>query len=319
MRKKTGFLIAGVFAFSLFGARACPAEVIDKILVVVNDEIITQGEVDRILRPIYLQYKSSYSEEEFGDKFATARRNVLNTLINDKLLLSEAKRRKIEVTDEELNERIDKVKKDFASEEEFKEALAHEKLLLSEFKRKHKERLMIDMLIDGEIKGKISISPTEVAEYYQKHRNEFKEPRKIRLRSILIRINAKRTPEEAAELAKRMLARLEEGGDFGLLAKEYSEDSYAESGGDMGWVTEGELMDRINDFIFNLDKNETSGILTTNLGLHIFKVEDKVPASVNNFDEAREKIERVLYMKKVDAKLKQWLARLKENAYIAFK
>lgn len=295
------------------------AEVVGKILVIVNDEIITQGGLDRILIPIYKQYKELYTGQELARKLDEARRNVLQKLIQDKLLLTEAKRRKIEAEDEEIERRIEEVRRRFPDEEEFKKALERENIVLSELEKRFKERVIIDKLVDMEIRRRVSISPNEIMGYYESHKDEFEEPEKIRLRSILIKISEDRPEREALESAKRILARLKVGANFGLSAEKYSDGPYAESGGDMGWVKPGELMARINDLIFTLEENQISNILKTNLGFHIFKVEEKMPSRAKEFREARDEIEQILFSNKIEEHLGRWIENLKKDAYIAFR
>ena len=113
--------------------------------------------------------------------------------------------------------------------------------------------------------------------------------------------------------------RLEEGGDFALLAERYSEGPYASSGGDLGWIRNGELMNRINDIVFTLNDNEISGIIETNLGFHIFKAEDREEPRELDLYEVKDQIEQMIYSQKTNDKLRSWVDRLKENAYIAFR
>ncbi|NQU95423.1 MAG: peptidylprolyl isomerase [Candidatus Omnitrophica bacterium] len=308
-----------VAAFLFCAAPSAFTEVVDKILVIVNDEIITQGEVDRILIPIYIQYKNLYSGQELTEKLDEVRSNVVSRLVQDMLLLSEAKKREVVVTDEEVEQRIEEIKKNFSSEEEFERALAAEDIALGSLKKKHRERIMIDKIIDAEIRHKISVSPSELVEFYETNKEKFREPQKVKVKSILIKVSEERPEKKSLKLAKTVLRRLKEGGDFGLLAKEYSDGPYAESGGQMGWVREGELMDKLNDLVFSLDENETSGILKTKLGFHIFLVEEKEPSSTMDFNKAKPRVEQITLNKKIQDKLGQWIESLKKDAYIAFR
>ena len=308
-----------VFLYSLYLAPFSSAEVVGKILVIVNDEIITQREIDRILTPIYEQYKKLYTDEELAKKLDEARRNILQKLIQNKLLLTEAKRRKIEALDKEVQRKIEEVKKRFPNEKEFKKALLEENVVLSELEKGFKEKIIIDRLIDMEIRRRISVAPSEIMAYYETHRNQFEEPEKVKLKSILVKAGEGRPEGEALELAKKVLARLTEGANFASLAEKYSDGPYAESAGDMGWVKAGELMGKINDLIFTLEKNEISGILKTNLGFHIFMVEEKAPSRTKQFHEARDKIEQIIFSDKIEEHLGQWIESLKKDAYIAFR
>ncbi len=317
-RKSKNFFTALFLSFFLISAPAA-CEVVDKILVVVNDEIITQGEIDRIFMPIYAQYSNLYSGQELVQKLDEAWKNVLERLIQDKLLLCEAKRMKIEVDDREVEAKLDEVRQRFPSEKEFERTLAMENIVVNDLERKFRERFMTDRLIETELRKDISVTPNEILLYYEDNKEMFREPEKIKLKTILIRLDERRAEEQAIAFAKEILARIEKGGDFERLAKEYSEGPYAASGGDMGWVEEGELMGRINDLVFSLDENQVSPILKTNLGFHIFKIDEKKPAREMEFHEAKKRIEQILYNAKTQEKIKNWVDRLKEDAYIAFK
>jgi len=319
MPHKFKSLLNILFIFLTLATTLAYSEVVDKIVVVVNDEIITQGELDRMLLPVYKQYKGLYAGAELEEKLEEVRRNILNRLIEDKLLLSEVKRRKIEITDEEVKAKLDDVKSRFATDEEFEEALASENILLSDLEKNYKERIAIDKMVDSEIRKALSISPHEVIDYYKSHQEEFNQPAKVKLWAILLKTNESRSEEEMLRAAKELLGRLEEGADFKGLAKTYSEGPYRESGGDMGWVRKGELMKEIDELVFSLEEGETSGILKTSLGLHIFKIEEKMPSRPAEFQEVRELIEEALYRKKTEEKLKVWIHELKKNAYIAFR
>lgn len=295
------------------------AEVVDKILVIVNDEIITQGEVDRILTPIYEEYKKLYADQELAKKLDEVRRNILERLIQNKLLLAEAKRRKMEVEDAEIERKLEEVKKRFPDEEEFKKAMARENISLTELEKRYKDKIMMNRLIDMEIRGRASVAPGEIMDYYENHKDRFREPQKIKLKSILVKISRERPEEEALELVKKILARLKEGATFGLLAEKYSDGPYAKSRGEMGWVREGDLMTRINDLVFGLEENGISGILRTKLGFHIFMAGQKVPSRTKEFREAEDEIEQILFNEKIEKHLGRWIENLKKDAYIAFR
>ena len=306
-------------AFSLLFSTSSQAIVVDKIVVVVNDEVITQGDIDRILRPLYQQNKDTLTAEDMAEKLDEARKQLLKRLINDKLLLAEARRKEIEVEQSEIDAKLSEVKKRFPSEEEFIQAITQENILLSDLEKQYKERIMIDKIIDKEVRWTVAITPNEALTFYDENKKDFNEPKKVKLHSILIRVGENYSSAKAEKLARRILSRLEEGGDFAALAKQYSEGPYADSGGDMGWVKENDLMKRINELVFNMEINEISGILETTLGFHIFKVEGKAPARTKTYQEVKSRIEEILYRSKVEEKLIKWLDELKENAYIAFR
>lgn len=318
MRKK---LSAVVFLALLSGAISSLSycEVVDKIVVVVNNEIITQREIDRMAGPVYEQYRALYYGDELVKKVEEARLGIINQLIEDKLILSEAKRLNIEVTDDEVELRVNDIRKHFNSKEDFEAALLEQGLMLKDLRARYREQIMTRRLIDQRIGSRITISPSEVSDYYNKHLNEYIQPEEIRLRNILIRPRSGLEPAKALALAKEVLRRLSEGGDFAGLAKEYSEGPNAKEGGLMGYIKKGDLLPEIEAIVFNLKEGELSGVVQTSLGYHVFKVEEKRPRKTNDLSEVRHDVEEAIFKEKVRGKLKGWIEGLKKNAYIAFK
>jgi len=188
---------------------------------------------------------------------------------------------------------------------------------LKDLRTRYKEQLMTKRLIDQKIGSKIVVTPVELSNYYNSHIDKFMMPEEIKLRNILIK--PKEDPKKALELANNILARLKEGSDFAGLAKVYSEGPNASEGGLMGYVKKGDLLPEIEKVVFELNEQETSGIIQTSVGYHIFKVEEKKASKQMSLSEARNAIEEALFQEKVKEKIKGWIEGLKKNAYIAFK
>lgn len=314
--KKTILLILAALFFSAYLASA---EVIDKIIVVVNGEIITQGEIDRIVSPIFERYRTVYSGDELFRKLEEARQKVIGQLIEDRLMLSEAKRLNVEVSEREIDAKVAETESRFESRKKFERALMEQKLSIKDLRVKYKEQLLIRRLVDQKVGARILITPVEIANYYNEHKEDFVQPEEIRLRNILIRPKDDVTPEKAAGLAQDIHSRLKAGGDFADLARTYSEGPNAEEGGLMGYVKRGDLMPEIESKVFNLNEGDVSGIIQTNLGYHIFKVDEKKEPKELGLTEVRGEIEEAIFKSKIHEKMKEYIEGLKKNAYIAFK
>ena len=154
------------------------AAVVDKILVVVNNEVITQGEIDRILAPAYEQYKSMLPQDQLIKKLDDARQAVVAQLIDEKLVLSEAKKLKVEISEKDVNEKLREAKKRFPSDEMFEEALEVQHISIKDLKAKFREQLMTKMLIDQKVGSRIVITPKEVVKYYNEHTQDFSNLRR---------------------------------------------------------------------------------------------------------------------------------------------
>ncbi|MBN1526923.1 MAG: peptidylprolyl isomerase [Candidatus Omnitrophica bacterium] len=317
-RCRIALLIASVATFAALGALA-GAEVVDKIAIVVNDEIITQGEIDETLAPIYEQYRAVYYGDELMRKVEEARRKVIAQIIEDRLVLSEAKRQGITVEEAEIDARIADTMKRFGSYEQFEKVLAQQGMTMKKLRLRYKEQIMSRKLIDQKVGGKIAISPVEVSDYYKAHFNEYIQPEEVRVRNILIRPRQGMEPEAALILAQDVCERAKKGEDFSELVKRYSEGPHAEDGGDLGYVKRGDLLPEIEKIVFILPEGQVSEVIQTGLGYHVFKVEAKRERRPRTLSEVRHEVEEAIFRQKVSGKLRGWMESLKKNGYIAFK
>ncbi len=295
------------------------AVVVDKIMVVVNNEVITQGEIDRILAPAYQQYKNAFSGEQLIRKLDEARQGVMAQLIEEKLILSEAKRQNIEVEEKDINAKLAEARKRFPSNELFEQALEAQRLTLKELKVKFREQLMTKKLLDQKVGARVFITPSEIVNYYDSHMQDFTRPEEVMLSNILIKPKDNVKVEKTVALVKEISTRLKAGGDFSELAKIYSEGPGAGSGGTMGYVKRGDLMPEIEKTVFNLKVGEVTDIIRTPVGYHFFRLEERKPSETMSIDDARRIIEENLWMVKMKEKSRGWIEDLRKHAYIAFK
>ena len=317
---KTIFLYSLIISLAvIFIGPHTHAAVIDKIAVVVNDEMITQGEIDQLLVPAYEHYKTLFTGAKLLKKLEEARQKIMEQLIEDRLILGEAKKQNIEVGDKEIEERIAGTQKRMGTKERFEQALAEQRLTLKDLKTRFKEQIMVRRLVDARIGSRIKITPLETESYYNAHLNEFTTPEEIKLSNILIKPRPDLNPEKAQHLAKEVLNRIREGGDFAGLAKIYSEGPNAQDGGMMGFVKKGDLLPAIEKVVFSMKPGEVSGIIQTGMGYHIFRVEEKKMPEVMSLHQVRREVEDAVYREKSREKIKGWVENLKKNAYIAFK
>jgi parvulin-like peptidyl-prolyl isomerase len=318
MLKKIFISIMILAAFCVCGARAF-AEVVDKIAIVVNDEMITDGEIQRIIQPIYENYRNMYKGAKIIEKLEEAKQKVVEQMIDDKLILCEAKRLNIEVDEKEIDKKVDDVIKRMGSRDMFERSLAQQHLTTKDLRIKYKEQLMTKKLVDQKIGSRIMITPVEIANYYAKNSDEFVQPEEIKLWNIFIPLKDGAEVQKSASLAKDISKRLKEGCDFAGLAKLYSQGPNASEGGLMGYVRKGYLLPEIDKVVFSMKDGEVSDVVQTGVGYHIFKLEDRRPGRALLITEVRRDIEEAIFRQKVGEKLKGWVEGLKKNAYIAFK
>ena len=317
--KRILFVFSVSMLFMIYAPRHVRGEVVDKVAIVVNDDIITDREIERQLLPIYEKYKMMYSGTKLVEKLEEAKQKVAQQMIEDRLLYSEAKKQNIEVDEKEIDVKVQDIIKGMGSKETFERALLEQQLTIKDLKERYRQQFMIRKAVDRKVGAGVMVTPVEIENYYNKNLKEFQQPERIKLKNILISIKKFPDPKKALDLANDISKRLREGCDFDGLAKMYSDGPGASEGGLMGYIKRGDLLPEIEKAVFDLKPGEVTGIVQTSLGYHIFKVEEKEAPKTLSLPEVRREVEASVYKSKADAKIKGWLEGLKKNAYIAFK
>lgn len=295
------------------------AQVINKIVAVVNEEVVTQQDVDQMLSVLYAQYVHDYKGDELLRRMEDVRKNILQQIIEDKLILSRARELNVMVREDEINTKLEYVKGTFPAEEEFYDLLEAQGITIADLKKRYMDQIMMKKVVDLEIKSKISILPSEIKRYYQVNRREFMVGEKFKVRHILLKAGDDMELELAKVEIEDIYNKLQDGRDFAELAAQYSEGPNKEQGGDMGYIERGEMIDEIDDAMSRLEPGEFSDPIKSSIGYHILKVEDIQNFGYLTLEEAQEDIKKMLFQKKIKEKLEEWLGELRSKAYISIK
>jgi parvulin-like peptidyl-prolyl isomerase len=197
--------------------------------------------------------------------------------------------------------------------------LASQNLSIDILEKRYKEQLMMRKIFDREVKGKIVVLPTQIQEYYKENLDEFEEPDTVVLRMLTLKVSNPEDKQKISQEALSIKKSLDEGEKFEELAKKFSEDASAIEGGLLGYVKKGQFMEKIDEEIFKLNEGEISSVIESDVGFHIFKVDEKIPARIRAFSEVREEIQNMFYQQKINQKFEEWLDKLKRDAYISIK
>ena len=255
----------------------------DRIAAIVNDQIITLSELNRMAVPM-----AENSKEDINE----VRKRVLGQLIEKKILLQAAGKEKIEISKERLRE-------------------AKEQIIIAE---------LINRSVNKKI---YSVTEDEIEKFYEINKSRFYEPTKIKARNIFIRVNDVQNKDEwlKAEIKGRnMLREVYKGEDFIKLARKYSEDKESSSqGGDLGYFSQNEVIPEIGKAAFELKVGEASDLVKTPFGYIIIKVEDKKIGKCKEIEEVSEEIKNVLLQRKKDEALRQFIEGLKKEASVEIK
>jgi len=310
------FIILAIFMVQPLCAEA---QVVNRVVAVVNDEVITQQDVDQLLGVLYAQYTHAYKGEELLKKMEEVKGDILNQMIEDKLVLSRAKELDIRIREEEINDKMESVKGEFPSEKDFYNMIEMQGITVANLKDRYRDQIMMRKLIDFEVKGRVAVLPSEIAAYYEGHRKEFKQNKKYKVRHILIKAEDDVGFELAMVEAQDIYKSIKAGGAFVEFANKYSQGPNKEDGGDMGYIEEGEMLEELDRVIFALNSGDVSEPVRSGLGYHIFKVEDIEASGYFSFKDAQAQIKDMLLQKKFKEKLREWLEELMSKAYISIK
>lgn len=297
---------------------AAPADESSTKVAIVNGTAIVQSDLDRGMEGV-MQRRARSGAPMDEAQMKTVRMDVLNNLINRELLNQESKKEKITVTDEQVNEKLSKIKQRFKGDAEFKEMLTKMKLTEAQIKTQLKEDLAIQTLIDKQVVEKITVTEQDAQAYYDTHPEAFKQPEQLKASHILVKVDPKDDPakkEEAHKKIESIQEKLKAGGDFATLAKELSDCPSKEKGGDLGYFGKGQMVKPFEDAAMALKPGETSGIVETQFGYHIIKLTDTKPEGIMPFAEVKDQLTQYLKQEKVKAELDSYLAALGKTAKI---
>lgn len=290
----------------------------DRVIAKVNDEIITLSEVqERTVTELgRLRSKGNENIPVVEDIM----RKVLNRMIEDILILGQGKKIGIAVSDDRVLAALDEIKNtNSLTDEELIAMLEAESQTLEEYKDTIRDQILLSKVISIEIKNRIVVSKKQILRYYENNKKEFWQAGKVKASHILFLMDETLTPTEknAKEaLAEKVLQKIREGVDFVDLAKAYSEDVSADSGGDLGELERGKMVPELERVVFSMREGEVSGIVRSPYGLHIIKVNQISPGRTIGLEDVRSQIVNAQRLKRFEKAFDDYVAKLKKNAFI---
>jgi peptidyl-prolyl cis-trans isomerase SurA len=301
------------------------AAVVDKIVAVVNDEIITLAEFNKAIKPYLKNIDDNYKGKDKEAIINQAKEAILRRLVDNLLIEQEAKKagKAITIKDEEVNDVIrDMIAKKKTNMEDFKKSLANDGTSIESLKKEIKTQLMRMRLLRWEIKSKVFVSDEEIGAYYDKNRQDYEGREAVRLRQIFLAIPAKADKATKAKIkaaAGQLRKRAAAGEPFELLAVKYSQGPGADQGGDIGFVEKGTIIAAVDSVAFNLPMGQVSQVIESGIGCHIIKVVDKKGAGLKPIAAVREEIKTKIEDDKLDKKYEEWITSIRNKSFIEIK
>lgn len=308
--------MAFIFFFFLL-APAVHTEIIDRVVAVVNDSPITLSELNSALAAMG-GIKPDMKEER--QKIIEMRSKVLDQLIEKKLVEQEAAKVGITISEKEVDNAIEDVKKqNNLGQEELLRALAGMGLTYKEYREQLKEQIRQVKFMNREFRSNVKISKEDVEAYYKQNLNKFSGRPMHRLRIISFPATDQNKRKDVEKLANDVLAMAKEGQSFEKLAREYSRGPNAKEGGDLGYVKAGEMDEAIEKIAAQLKIGEMSEVIVAARGVHIIQLVDRRAAEPKPLEEVENEIRNIIFQKIMDERYKLWIEEMMKKAYIEVK
>ncbi len=306
----------------LAGVLSCAtarAETVDRIVANVNGEIILYSELQKQIK-IVGKNMPMLDTTDPANK-AKVEREVLNQLIQQKLIDTEADRLKVKATDAEVEGRLQQIlAQNHGTMAELEANLKDNGQTLDAFRLQVKKDMERQRLLEQFCKSKVLIGDQQVDACLKgENADSAVNSQKFHLGLIILPVGDKYAtkPEAAEKTGREILEKLKGGADFQSMAKQYSKGSTAQEGGDVGYLGADEIAPFIAQGIRNLGKGQVSGLIQGPGGYYIVKLYDVTREQVANSDpDLREKVRRTLYEKEVNRKFEEWVRDLVSRAFI---
>ncbi len=292
-----------------------------KVIASVNGKNINQGEVAKELQNILMQYQGSVPPQQLMMMQSQLRGQAVESLINKLVLFAEAEKNKIQIDGGEIDAEMKKIASQFETPEKLKEQLAQMGMSEEKLREDIKQNFRIEKLLKSKLPV-ITVTDEEIDLFYKENPENFTTPEKITASHILLSLKDNATDEikkQKSQELETVLEQIKGGADFAELAGKNSECPSKEQGGNLGSFSRGSMVKPFEDVAFNLKKDEVSGIVETQFGLHLIKLIDRTEAQTASLEQVKDKISTYLESQKKNTEVAAYLSTLRSTAKIDYK
>lgn len=296
-------------------------EIIDRIVAVVNSDIITLYDLNRALKPYEENIKAlGYETEKERETLFQVRKDLLDQLIDSKLADQEIERAQITVSESDIDGTIERMKvARSVTDEQLREGLARQGLTMAEYRKEMREQILRTKLVNREVKSKIVVTKEDIKAYYDSHQDEYAGEKKYYLYNIFVRLSPEAETSEREEALRQMedaRARLDQGLSFEDLVDQLKDSSSRVQGTDLGLYRPEELSEQLQGAVEKISDGEYTEVLDTDFGPQIIYVQEIQETPAKSVDEVESEIAEILYNELVDNKYQDWLNDLRNRSLI---
>lgn len=315
--------VAMLLLISVWPASAplAKAELVDRIVAVVNDEVISLYELDQFAEPYIQQVQNSqYPPEVERRLIFEVRQKVLHQLIDQTLTDQELERQNIQVGEQEVDNAIERVKESrYLTDEQLRRSLQEQGLTYEEYREQVKKQILRARLVNREIKSKIVITDEDIRSYYKENQDDYAGQTEYHLRNIFVRLASFATDSDRLRARRALEAireELENGAAFETAVDRHSDGAAGIETSDLGYFKLEDLSRELRDHLRDMRAREATPVLETGFGLQIVYIQEIAQSEGRSLKEASTEIENQLYNEIVDRKYETWLQSLRERSHI---
>lgn len=310
-----------VLVFATSATASAATEVLDRIVAVVNEDIILLSELRDRMEPYAQRIRQQgFDLDKERQMIFKVREEMLNRLVDEKLTDQEIKRNDIQVDDAEIDSTIERIKAaNTFTDEDLRRFLEQDQMTMEQYRQKIREQVLRTRLVNYQVKSKIVITEEEIRAYYDSHPEIYGGKLRYHLRNILMRVPDFSTDAEkqtVREQLQQIQSQIDAGESFADLARTYSQSPAAADGGDIGEFAKETLSPQIQAALNGLTPGQATAVLDTDQGFQIFYVEAVNRTEGKPLENVREEIHQKLFAEVVDKKFLSWLEDLRSRSSI---
>jgi parvulin-like peptidyl-prolyl isomerase len=320
-RKVCAGLVLGWSAALAIVSSVAEARVVEKIAAVVDNSVILASEVEEKATPLMVEVSRIADTSKRAARAAALRREVLDRLIDDELIGSQAAELRLTVTPEQVDASIAEIKRqNNIDDKQLQEALRGQGMSMAAYRADLKKQLLRFRVINIAVGSKVNISEEDVRGYYNKHYKASGANVQVRASHIFLTIPEGADAGVVAEkqaLGRKLVERATAGEDFAKLAREYSDDAATRAeGGDLGLFGKDMLPKAIEELVFSMKPGEIRGPVRADRGFHVIKLVDRKTTDAKPLAEVEDDIRMQLRQKEMDKQTKSYLADLRKRSLV---
>lgn len=316
MKKALSFclLLCGTL-FSIYSDAKTNEQSLDQIVAIVNEDVVTKSEYNRSLSTIKMQIAQEHASAPAEN---VLQKQVLDQLINRKLQLQVAKQAGIKVTDNDIDQAVDRVaKQNNMTVSELYQHINQEGMPTTDYRNEIRDQMTLQRLQQQEVINKVSVSPTEVANFMKSQAWQNNGAKEYHLEDILIPFSDTPSSDEIAKAKKHaqvVITKIHQGENFQAAAKAEASEHSAQ-GGDLGWRKLAEMPSVFADQVIHMQTNEISEPIQAPNGFHILRLVASRSVDAQSAP-SRKQIESMLLQRKFEEAVQSWVSRLRSQAFV---